>query len=54
MGDTKRGRERNGKKKREQLRSREVERTLEATNEPAEPPEFPEEEEIDLDDERLS
>jgi len=53
MGDTKRGRERTGKKKREQLRERDVERTLEATDEPADAPEFPDEDEIDL-DERLS
>ena len=50
MGDTKRGRERNGKKKREQLREREVARTLEATNEPADPPEFPDDEAVDLDE----
>ncbi|AAG18955.1 MULTISPECIES: hypothetical protein [Halobacterium] len=41
MGDTKRGRERTGKKKREQLRKRDVERSLQATNEPTDPPEFP-------------
>jgi hypothetical protein len=44
MGDTKRGRERQGQKKREQLREREVERTLEATEEPADAPELPDEE----------
>jgi hypothetical protein len=44
MGDTKRGRERQGQKKREQLRERDVERTLEATQEPAEAPELPDEE----------
>jgi len=37
MGDTKRGRERKGQKKREQLREHDVERTLEATDEPPEP-----------------
>lgn len=44
MGDTKRGRERQGQKKREQLRNREVERTLEATDEPSEAPELPDDE----------
>lgn len=44
MGDTKRGRERKGQKKREQLRQRELERTLEASDEPPEPVE----EDIDL------
>lgn len=44
MGDTKRGRERQGQKKREQLRMREVERTLEATDEPSEAPELPDDE----------
>ncbi|MFW5919021.1 MAG: hypothetical protein ACOCSF_02350 [Halanaeroarchaeum sp.] len=45
MGDTKRGRERKGKVKEEQLRQTEVKRTLEADEEM---PEI-EDEEIDLD-----
>lgn len=44
MGDTKRGRERKGKVKEEQLREKEVERTLEADEEMPEV----EDEEIDL------
>lgn len=44
MGDTKRGRERQGQKKREQLRQREVERTLETSTDPSEAPELPDEE----------
>ncbi|MFB6081907.1 MAG: hypothetical protein ABEJ67_03705 [Halanaeroarchaeum sp.] len=44
MGDTKRGRERKGKDKREQLHRREVRRTLEADEEMPDV----EEEEIDL------
>jgi hypothetical protein len=39
MGDTKRGRERQGQKKREQLRRQEVERTLEADETPPDPQE---------------
>jgi len=41
MGDTKRGRERQGQKKREQLREREVQRTLETDIDPSEAPELP-------------
>ncbi|MFB6124603.1 MAG: hypothetical protein ABEJ59_01425 [Halanaeroarchaeum sp.] len=44
MGDTKRGRERKGAKKREQLTRREVEKTLTADDEMP----TPEDEEIDL------
>jgi len=44
MGDTKRGRERKGKDKREQLNERDISQTLSADEEPPEP----EEEEIDL------
>jgi len=44
MGDTKRGRERKGKDKREQQRLREVERTLTADDEMPDP----EDEELDL------
>lgn len=47
MGDTKRGRERKGKVKEEQLREKEVERTLEADEEM---PEI-EDDEIDIDSE---
>ncbi|MGB9963760.1 hypothetical protein [Halobacterium sp. CBA1126] len=43
MGDTKRGRERQGQKKREQLRERDVERTLETAVDPSEAPELPDE-----------
>jgi hypothetical protein len=39
MGDTKRGRERQGQKKREQLREQEVERTLTASDDPPDPQE---------------
>jgi hypothetical protein len=39
MGDTKRGRERQGQKKREQLRERELQRTLEASEQPPDPQE---------------
>lgn len=45
MGDTKRGRERKGKDKREQLRRHEISQTLSADDEPPEPED---EEEIDL------
>ncbi|MFB6093551.1 MAG: hypothetical protein ABEJ77_01230 [Halanaeroarchaeum sp.] len=45
MGDTKRGRERKGEKKAEQLRRKELQKTLEADEEM---PDM-EEEEIDLD-----
>ena len=41
MGDTKRGRERKGKVKREQLRRREITETLSADEEPPEPEELP-------------
>lgn len=37
MGDTKRGRERKGRKKREQLRRHEIDETLDAEEEPPEP-----------------
>ena len=55
MGDTKRGRERKGKVKREQLRRREISETLSADEEPPEPDELAPEEgdvdiEIDIDD----
>lgn len=39
MGDTKRGRERKGKDKREQLRHKEIEESLDADEEPPEPEE---------------
>ncbi|MFB6114559.1 MAG: hypothetical protein ABEJ58_10720 [Halodesulfurarchaeum sp.] len=37
MGDTKRGRERKGKKKKEQLRRRDIDHALDASEEPPEP-----------------
>lgn len=45
MGDTKRGRERKGKDKREQLRRHEIDQSLQAEDEP---PESETGEEIDL------
>ncbi|NIB98811.1 hypothetical protein [Halobacterium sp. R2-5] len=53
MGDTKRGRERQGQKKREQLRQREVERTLETEIDPSEAPELPDED-IEIGDGRAN
>lgn len=47
MGDTKRGRERKGKDKREQLRRHEIDRSLEA---PDEPPESEAPDELDIEE----
>ena len=48
MGDTKRGRERKGLKKREQRIEHELERELDASEEPPEGPEVPETAEDDV------
>jgi hypothetical protein len=48
MGDTKRGRERKGLKKREQRIEHELERELDASDEPPEAPETPDVSEDDV------
>lgn len=48
MGDTKRGRERKGRKKREQLVRQEIDQSLRADETPPEPESVPEVEEPDL------